>query len=95
MAEIEKSSPAIHYGVYGDNIFLNPSHPGAEAATMTAGAARATVEGTMMASTSGGVVGAPSLNEAAFDSIDSTWYKSLIAIPGFLKNEVIGVNNTL
>jgi hypothetical protein len=42
-----------------------------------------------------GVVGAPSTNAAAFDSVNSTWYKSLIAIPGFLKNEVIGLNETL
>ena len=41
-----------------------------------------------------GGVGAPSTN-AAFDSVNSTWYKSLIAIPGFLKNEVIGLNETL
>ena len=95
MAKIEKSSPAIHYGSYGDNIFLNSSHPDADAALLTAGAVSSAVQGALMAPTSGGVVGAPSLNEAAFDSVNSTWYKSLIAIPGFLKNEVIGLNKTL
>ena len=29
-------------------------------------------------------------------NIGSTWYKSLVAIPGFLKNKhIIGLNNTL
>jgi len=51
--------------------------------------------GSSSSSSSNGVPGAPSLNEAAFNSVDSLWYKSLIAIPGFLKNEVIGLNKTL
>jgi hypothetical protein len=94
MAKLERSSPAIHYGSYGDNIFLDDDNPDAEAARMRARAS-SLVLGGLMAPTSGGVVGAAPMNEAAFDSVNSTWYKSLIAIPGFLKNEVIGRNKTL
>lgn len=86
MAEIEKSSKSIYYGEYGDNIFTKDN-----SALLTAGAVSEYENSVVMDSVMPMFAG----NQAASNTVNSTWYKSLIAIPGFLKNEVIGRNETL